>query len=105
MNAESAPLGWVAIDFLSALLLVVYVLIAPPPSPTSIDTLGEYAIKVTWPPGADDDVDTYVQDPAGNVVSFSNPDAGLMHLEHDDLGRRSDRLRHGELVASVARNE
>ena len=33
-GGESAPLGWVAIDFLCCLLLVVYTLIAPPRQPT-----------------------------------------------------------------------
>ena len=88
-GGESAPLGWVAIDLLCCLLLVVYTLIAPPRQPTSVETLGEYAIEVTWPAARDDDVDTYVADPAGNVVSFTNHDVGLMHLDHDDLGRSS----------------
>src|SRR5262245_11204283 len=105
MSGESSPLAWVAIDFLCCLLLVVYTLIAPPRQPTSVETLGEYAIEVTWPAGRDDDVDTYVEDPAGNVVSFSNRDVALMHLDHDDLGRSSDRQRFRSTVAVVKRNE
>jgi len=89
MNSDS-PLAWVAIDFLCCLLLVVYTMIAPPPAPASIETLGQYAVEVSWPSNRDDDVDTYVEDPAGKVVSFSNSDVGLMHLEHDDLGSSSD---------------
>ncbi|HET8742493.1 MAG TPA: hypothetical protein VFM41_07710 [Gaiella sp.] len=104
MNVDGSPVGWVAIDFLSCLLLVVYTLVAPPPMPASIDTSGQYAVEVTWPASRDDDVDTYVQDPAGNVVSFSNSDVGLMHLEHDDLGRSSDVERHGGDVAVVRQN-
>lgn len=104
-GGESAPLGWVAIDFLCCLLLVVYTLIAPPRQPTSVETLGEYAIEVTWPAARDDDVDTYVEDPAGNVVSFTNHDVGLMHLDHDDLGRSSDRERYRSTVAVVRHNE
>ena len=104
-GSESSPLAWVAIDFLCCLLLVVYTLIAPPRQPTSIETLGEYAIEVTWPGNRDDDIDTYVEDPEGNVVSFSNRDVALMHLDHDDLGRRSDRERYGSRVAVVKANE
>ena len=104
-GGESAPLGWVAIDFLCCLLLVVYTLIAPPRQPTSVETLGEYAIEVTWPAARDDDVDTYVEDPAGNVVSFTNHDVGLMHLDHDDLGRSSDREPYRSTVAVVRHNE
>jgi hypothetical protein len=103
MSADS-PLAWVAIDFLCCLLLVVYTLIGPPPKPASVDTLGEYAIEVTWPAGCNDDVDTYVEDPAGNIASYSNSDVGLMHLEHDDLGKSSDRQRLGTRVATVNDN-
>ncbi len=80
-----------AVDLLCSLLLVILVLIAPPPEPAhrAIDTLGQYAIVASWPPG-DNDADVYVRDPAGNVVYFANEAAGLMHLEHDDLGDYMD---------------
>jgi hypothetical protein len=103
MSTDS-PLAWVAIDFLCCLLLVVYTMIAPPPSPASIDTFGQYAVEVTWPPERNDDVDTYVEDPAGNIVSFSDDDVGLMHLEHDDLGKSSDVLGFGGKVEAVRDN-
>ena len=103
MSADS-PLAWVAIDFLCCLLLVVYTMIAPPPKPASIDTLGQYAVEVTWPAGRNDDVDTYVEDPAGNIVSFSDHDVGLMHLEHDDLGKSSDRVHYAGTEAVVNDN-
>lgn len=103
MSTDS-PLAWVAIDFLCCLLLVVYTMIAPPPSPASIDTLGQYAVEVTWQANRNDDVDTYVADPAGNIASFSNSDVGLMHLEHDDLGRTSDELEYGGRLAEVRDN-
>ena len=103
MSSDS-PLAWVAIDFLCCLLLVVYTMIAPPPSPASIDTLGQYAVEVSWPANRSDDVDTYVEDPARNIASFSNTDIGLMHLEHDDLGRSSDELEFGGRLAEVRDN-
>ncbi len=103
MSADS-PLAWVAIDFLCCLLLVVYTMIAPPPKPASIDTLGQYAVEVTWPAGRNDDMDTYVEDPAGNIVSFSDHDVGLMHLEHDDLGKSSDRVQYAGTAAVVNDN-
>jgi hypothetical protein len=103
MSTDS-PLAWVAIDFLCCLLLVVYTMIAPPTKPASIDTLGQYAVEVTWPAGRNDDVDTYVEDPAGNIASFSDHDVGLMHLEHDDLGAASDRIMEGGNSAVVKDN-
>jgi hypothetical protein len=103
MNSDS-PLAWVAIDFLSALLLVVYTLVAPPSKPASIDTLGQYAIETTWPASRADDVDTFVQDPTGKIAWYFEPDVGLMHLEHDDLGKRSDTEQGGGKVAVVNDN-
>lgn len=103
MNSDST-LAWVAIDFLSCLLLVVYTLIAPTPTAATIDTFGQYAVEITWPAARRDDVDMYVQDPAGNIASYWKADIGLMHLEHDDLGESSDRQRHGAEVATVQDN-
>lgn len=91
MRDGDGPLAWAAIDFLSALILVVYTLIAPPPQPSSaIDTYGVYAVTIAWPGKLTDDVDLYVQNPRGQIVYFANRDAGLMSLERDDLGRVSD---------------
>jgi hypothetical protein len=85
-------LAFVAIDVLGTLVAALIVQMNPPPVPShrAIDTLGQYALVITWPKG-DDDVDLYVRDPAGQIVYFANPDAGLMHLEHDDLGDYNDR--------------
>jgi hypothetical protein len=103
--SNDSPLAWVAIDFLCCLLLVVYTLIATPAKTPSIDTFGQYAVEVAWPAAQNDDVDTYVQDPAGNLAWFADSDVGLMHLEHDDLGRSSDVLANGRDVAVVNDNE
>jgi hypothetical protein len=86
-----APLAWAAIDFLCCLLLVLYTLIAPPvKQSSSIDTYGLYAVTITWPKNDTDDVDLYVRDPQGQIAYFANASAGLMHLEHDDLGMSND---------------
>lgn len=57
-------------------------------TPPRVETLGYYAVVITWPntKAQSNDVDLYVQDPNGAIVYFENPDAGQMHLEHDDLG-------------------
>ena len=53
----------------------------------------EFMVTAAWPEDSDDDVDTYVEDPLGNIVFFKNPEEGLMHLDRDDLGKRSDTIR------------
>jgi hypothetical protein len=47
-------------------------------------------ITVTWPDDNTDDMDTYVEDPAGNIVWYNQREAGLMHLERDDRGMFKD---------------
>jgi hypothetical protein len=83
------------VDFLSALVLLLFALVKladfdPKHRPPRIDTYGVYAVTVAWAPDSNDDVDTYVEDPQGEIAYYKNPDAGLMHLEHDDLGRAND---------------
>jgi hypothetical protein len=45
---------------------------------------------VTWPDRHPDDVDLYVQDPAGKLVWYNQRDVGLMMLERDDRGDVND---------------
>ena len=45
---------------------------------------------MTWPDMNPNDLDTYVQDPAGAVVWFRSREAGLMHLDRDDRGLAGD---------------
>ena len=57
-----------------------------------IDAKAEFIITVTWPDNNTDDVDTYVADPAGNIVWYNRREAGLMHLDRDDRGMFKDVL-------------
>lgn len=68
-------------------------------------TEGKLAVTMSWPDTSPDDVDLYVRDPAGNIAFFSARDAGLMHLDHDDMGLSNDRNIWGMGTATVERNE
>lgn len=80
--------------FVSILFLfTISILLQNPKAKTEtagIKKNAELMVQVDWPKEIDCDVDTWVQDPAGNVVSYATKDAGIMHLERDDLGRRND---------------
>ena len=52
----------------------------------------EFIITMTWPDMNPNDLDTWVQDPAGNVVWFRQRDAGLMHLDRDYRGMTNDSI-------------
>lgn len=72
------------------MFVLAYLLINPIADAGKIDPKAEILITLTWPEGSGDDVDLYVEDPAGNLVWFRQKEAGLMHLDRDDRGRGSD---------------
>lgn len=51
-----------------------------------VPSKAEYLINLTWPDNSPDDIDTWVQDPAGKLVWFRQREAGLMYLDRDDRG-------------------
>jgi hypothetical protein len=57
-----------------------------------IDAKAEFIVTVTWPDLDPNDIDTWVQDPAGNLVWFRAREAGLMHLDRDDRGVANDTI-------------
>jgi len=76
--------------------IVALIKINPEDSKKAVELEGEYLITVKWEPGSEDDVDVYVMDPAENIVYFQGREAGLMYLDHDDLGARSDTTKDAE---------
>lgn len=70
----------------------------------AVPTEGAYAITATWPPDSANDVDLYIRDPSGAIVFFKNREAGLMHLEHDDLGEANDLDSHQSAPVRIAYN-
>ena len=50
----------------------------------------EFLVTVTWSGEIDADVDTYVEDPLGNLVFFRAREVQLMNLERDDVGFAND---------------
>ena len=57
-----------------------------------IPSKAEFIVNVSWPDGNPNDIDTWVQDPGGNLVWFRAREAGLMHLDRDDRGLTNDTL-------------
>lgn len=57
-----------------------------------IDAKAEFIVTVTWPDLNPNDIDTWVQDPGGNLVWFRAREAGLMHLDRDDRGVSNDTI-------------
>lgn len=55
-----------------------------------VEVKAEFMITMTWNDDMDDDLDLYVEDPNGALACFRRREDGLMHLDRDDLGHRSD---------------
>ena len=93
MKDDSTPF----IDLLFNLLLcfasmfiISFLMIQPILKKAEVHTQAEFIITVTWPIDNTDDVDTWLEDPLGNLVWFSQKEAGLSHLDRDDLGHLND---------------
>ena len=72
------------------LFIVAFLLINPSIKKADIKTKAEFVITVTWNDNSLDDVDTWLEDPVGNVLHFRQKDIGLAHLDRDDLGKLND---------------
>lgn len=71
-----------------------------------ISSKAEYIITVGWPDRNPNDIDTWVQDPGGNLVWFRAREAGLMYLDRDDRGDANDAiLIDGQRIVSPFRQE
>lgn len=79
-------LGFILLFFIAILFL------SPSEKTGKIDIDAQYIISVTWPDNSPDDIDTWIEDPKGNVTWFRNRSTGLVHLDRDDRGMLNDTL-------------
>jgi hypothetical protein len=88
------------------MFMLAFLLINPIAKSGAIDPRAEFLITLSWPDGRPEDVDLYVEDPTGALVWFRNREAGLMHLDRDDLGLRNDVVEvAGRLIVSPINQE
>lgn len=81
---------WILLAGFGAMFIIAYLLIQPPAKTADVIKRADYIIVLEWDPNSTDDIDLWVQDPNGAIVSFRNKSNGLMHLEKDDLGATND---------------
>ncbi|WP_051469670.1 hypothetical protein [Chelativorans sp. J32] len=74
------------------MVFIAFSLFNPEAKSGLIDLKAEMIVTVSWPDNHPDDVDTYVEDPAGNVVWYHAREAGLIHLDRDDRGNYRDTI-------------
>ncbi|KPJ91035.1 MAG: hypothetical protein AMJ55_12520 [Gammaproteobacteria bacterium SG8_15] len=72
------------------LFLIAIMFMNPIAKAGNVSLKAEYLITITWPDNRPDDVDIWMQDPHGEVLSYLNKDAGWLHLDRDDQGNITD---------------
>lgn len=74
------------------LFAIALVAMNPKAKTGDIPAKAEFIVTVSWPDLDPNDIDTWVQDPGGNLVWFRAREAGLLHLDRDDRGVANDTL-------------
>ena len=77
---------------LAFLFLLAFILMNPIAKEKDVEEKSDFIIVMTWDDESGDDIDLWVRDPAGRIVSFRNRGIGFMHLDRDDLGLSNDKV-------------
>lgn len=88
------------------LFFVAIIFLNPAKKTASVELDAQYLITVNWPDNNPDDIDSWIEDPKGNVAWFKNRTAGLIHLDRDDRGMLNDfMMLDGEKIENPANQE
>ena len=88
------------------LFMIAVTSINPPTKDGDIPAKAEMIVTTTWADGGDDDIDTWVEAPDGEVVWYRNPEGGLMHLDRDDRGSENDTMTvNGQTIVNPLNQE
>ena len=74
------------------LFFIIILFINPITKFGNINMKAEYIITVDWKDSLPDDIDLWVKDPNGEIVSYLKKDAGWLHLDRDDQGIINDKV-------------
>lgn len=95
-----------ALQVVAFLFFLALLAISPDAKDGKIDSKAEFLITMDWPDNHPDDLDLFVQDPAGNIVWYRHREAGFMVLDRDDRGGANDFIIvNGKKLASPIREE
>ena len=91
---------------LAFLFLLAFILMNPIAKEKDVEEKSDFIIVMTWDDESGDDIDLWVRDPAGRIVSFRNRGIGFMHLDRDDLGLSNDKVQGADgKIVYVYRNK
>ena len=91
---------------LAFLFLLAFILMNPIAKEKDVEEKSDFIIVLTWDDESGDDIDLWVRDPLGHILSFRNRGVGMMHLDRDDLGLSNDKVKGPDgKVVYVYRNK
>lgn len=89
-NANMALQDIVMILLISFLFIIIFMKVEQKKDDTTIKTKAEFVITVEWDEKTDNDIDTWLKDPQGNIVFYKDKEVGIMHIDRDDRGMIND---------------
>jgi len=103
------PLGvmlFKALQVIAFLFFLALLSVSPDSKEGKIESKAEFIITMDWPDNHPDDLDLFVQDPAGNIAWYRHREAGFLTLDRDDRGGANDFIVvNGKKIASPIREE
>jgi hypothetical protein len=103
------PLGvmlFKALQVIAFLFFLALLAVSPDAKDGKIDSKAEFIITMDWPDNHPDDLDLFVQDPAGNIAWYRRREAGFLTLDRDDRGGANDFIVvNGKKIHSPIREE
>jgi hypothetical protein len=95
-----------ALQVVAFLFFLALLAISPDAKEGKVDSKAEFIITMDWPDSHPDDLDLFVQDPAGNIAWYRHREAGFLTLDRDDRGGANDFIVvNGRKIASPIREE
>ena len=79
-----------ALQVVAFLFFLALLAISPEAKDGKVDSKAEFIVTMDWPDNHPDDLDLFVQDPAGNIAWYRHREAGFMVLDRDDRGGAND---------------
>ncbi|MGA8900738.1 hypothetical protein [Bradyrhizobium sp.] len=95
-----------ALQVVAFLFFLALLAVSPESKDGKIDSKAEFIITMDWPDNHPDDLDLFVQDPAGNIAWYRHREAGFLTLDRDDRGGVNDFITvNGRKIPSPIREE
>ena len=95
-----------ALQVVAFLFFIALLAITPEARDGKVNSKAEFIVTMDWPDNHPDDLDLFVQDPAGNIAWYRHRESGFMVLERDDRGGANDFiLVNGKNISSPIREE